>query len=87
MKLLDKLRSQSGETLVEALASILVLTCAMMVLASGMSGAQKVASRITLEDTSFTLVGARDKEAVVMLESYEIGKQGHVTESGYYYYD
>lgn len=87
MKLMETIRSQTGETLVEALASILVLTCSMMVLASGMSGAQKVASQITIEDTSFTRVGARDKEAIVMLESYEIGKQGHVTESGYYYYD
>ena len=92
MKLLKKMQERAGETLVEVLASILILTMSMMVLASGMSGAQKVASRIKLEDTSFTLSGIA-REAVVTLSdasggsSVQYGKSGHLTRNGYYYYD
>lgn len=86
MKSLKKILSRSGESLVEVLASILILTCSMMILAAGLSGAQKVAAAIKLEDTVFTLSGS-EKEALVKLNDYEIGDlQGHLSESGFYYY-
>jgi len=88
MKLLKKLRSRRGESLVEVLAAILILTMSMMVLAVGMSAAGKVSSTIKTEETSFTLANAAKKDAVVKLEDYEIDvASGYLTENGYYYYE
>ena len=87
MKLSKKIHSQKGETLVEALASILVLTMSMVILATGLSCAGKITTLIKLEETSFNRAGAEPREAVVKLEDYPIGRDGHMTESGYYYYD
>ena len=88
MRALKKLRSRSGESLVEVLASILILTMSMMILATSMSSAGKITSLIDLEGTAFALHGSTPMEAEVTLQDYEIGGlNGFVTENGYYYYE
>lgn len=94
MNLLKKIRSRSGETLIEALASILILVLSMTVLAAGMSAAGKVSSLIDLEGTSFSLSqNDQTPEAVVVLSSAdgsnrtEYKMSGHMTVNEYYYYD
>ena len=87
MKAMKKLRSHSGETLVESLAAILVLTMSMVILASGMSAAAKISSLISLEDTAFSRSGSESLSSEVKLGDYVIETRGFVTENGYYYYE
>ena len=93
MRLLKKIRSRSGETLIESVVSIMVLTLAMMFLAAGLSSAGKVASLIDLEGASFSVARTFDKEAAVTLASpdgstkVEYQMRGYMTANEYYYYD
>lgn len=76
-----KLCSKSGESLVEILVALLIMTLAMMVLATGIDTAQSVKNKMKETESDSTAV------VEVSLDDYSLNSYTLYGENGYYYYE
>lgn len=91
--MLSKLRSASGETLVETLCSLLIITLSMMFLATALVSASRANAAFDADDVSFSMDDAESAgDSVVHFEGtglsdVSVDVELFETGGGYVYYD
>jgi len=88
----QKLRSLAGETLVESLVSMLVITMVFAFLVTAIVTAAKINNSVKAEDVSIDLTQAKSAGSVkVSIGDYSENRQLYVLQDGdetrYYYYE
>lgn len=87
---MKRLCSKSGETLVETLIAMLIISLVFIFLASSIVSAAKVNSSIKNEDTAFVRDGQLSVTDRLLVDGSEVDQkyvQFYETENGYYYYE
>ena len=92
-RMIEKLRSIAGETLVESLVSMLIITMVFAFLVTAIVTAAKINDSVKAEDVSIDLSQAKDTETKVdvAIGTYSEKRQLYVLKDGdeekYYYYE
>ena len=87
---MKKICLKSGETLVETLIAMLIISLVFIFLASSIVSAAKVNSSVKNEDTAFVRDGQSSITDRLSVDGSEVDQkyvQFYETENGYYYYE
>lgn len=87
---MKRLCSKSGETLVETLLAMIIISFVFIFLAGSIVSAAKVNSGVKNEDTAFVRNGQSSIDDSLMVDGSAIDQkyvQFYETENGYFYYE